>query len=461
MNKINFLTVAFCLFAGQVWADNVYLPTVAYRDMGTYSRKFEYAYDSFGHIISEKVYNKMPDASQYSLSSTRICEYQQLSNGEFAITKLEKLDDKRYTAAYDNNGMQFWKQAEMYYNGQWYVFKREEAILNTNNVRTGIRTHERNSVYDDLTVKVLPVTFDDKGRVLEVKNDNGSVVLSCTWGSELREWLSMSINGYLFTNIVPVGDIEYFDPYVLNPGVQSKPYDLLSVIEDDVLTYSMATELLLMSARDKGYVWNDYKLHTLGGNIDVFTDDEERTPVGTYRVTIDESKGEITRIATLDDEKTVTQKLSNGGWSEIITSLSDDGRSPQETRREYDTYGALTKFYYPYNYYDDVYSREYDAEGHPTKTVYYNTGVKEWEETYDAWVEKGATGINSIATPKLSVYISGGKLQISGYELQEKDAIAIFDLSGCKVGSSTDVTRLPLGVYIVKIGAQSAKVIKQ
>jgi YD repeat-containing protein len=441
MNKINFLTVAFCLFAGQILAVNsVYLPTVAYRN--NEQQKVEYEYDSFGHVLSEKLYDKM-GGTEYVLWETYLREYHQLPNGEFVRTKdehiLNNVTDYKMTASYDSKGMQLsFKQEQHGQSGY-----QTEAIVNTNGIRTGLK------VYNNDTGQLETSTFykfDDKGRVTQAPwdddDDDNVTVANFTWGNELNELISASLPiGAVFSNFSPLKNLEYFDIYSLNP------------LEDNKAPEG-----------DMKYVWEDYMLHSMFANIDVLFGGQ----TGAYTCTIDDSKGEWTQILTIggvEIEKVVLKKLANGGWTEIYT----DDDSEYTTTREYNTYGALTRYYNLGNWYgsegveahEEIYNREYDAQGRPTKTTYLYHNAQQYVETYTEWVVKGTTGIADVAAPKLSVTIAGGKLQIAGYEWQEKDVVSIYDLSGRNVGHSTDVSGLQPGVYIVRVGNQSAKVIKQ
>ncbi|MDR2683579.1 MAG: T9SS type A sorting domain-containing protein, partial [Dysgonamonadaceae bacterium] len=79
------------------------------------------------------------------------------------------------------------------------------------------------------------------------------------------------------------------------------------------------------------------------------------------------------------------------------------------------------------------------------------------------------TGIQAPAAAKgLRVRVSNGQLWIESAALKEGDAVQIFDIAGRKAsegslrnGQSLPVSHLPKGVYIVKVGNQAVKFVKE
>jgi hypothetical protein len=449
---ISILAVASCILAGQVKADNVYLPTVAYRDNGR--QKTVYEYNNDGYIVSGKFYLKQGESEEYSLMASEIRGFHKLSNGEFVQTKTE-MDSYRKTSAYDSNDMQLWEQTESFVEGQWVLTSRTETVLDGNGVRTGIRRYNSETQQYET---VPGLTFDNKGRVVRYEfnsGENGDIpsVYECTWGSG-RLYTGYSYTSgaqsMVYQNIVSVHNEQYFNPYELPIGREDA--DVMGI-----------PDILLQPA------YTDYEMHH------VFYSGEMVYMGNTYVQTIvqDNANNEISEVVKLGNteiQKNTYKQLANGGW---LHTFHENGVISEQSTKEYDSHGVLTLYYQSDksdnggNYqYKQIYAIEYDTQGRPTKCKATSTNGEDeiynlGEETYDTWVVKGKTGIAEMAAPKLSVYVSDGKLVITGGNLQKNAAISIYNLSGQIVGNSTDISHLPKGVYLVKVGDYIEKFIKQ
>ncbi|MDR0427967.1 MAG: hypothetical protein LBH12_05120, partial [Dysgonamonadaceae bacterium] len=111
-------------------------PTTIYReDSYGQKSKYECEYDVYGHVVSVRLYEWNNDSETYEFRGASVREYHQLPNGEFVNTKEESEfiwnEKQRYTAAYDNKGMQLWYQGESFdFNSStWSVDYRTEARI--------------------------------------------------------------------------------------------------------------------------------------------------------------------------------------------------------------------------------------------------------------------------------------------------------------------------------------------
>jgi hypothetical protein len=437
-----------CLFAGQVGAA-VYLPTVAYSDARR--MKTEYTYDNYGHTLSEKVYSLTAESGQYLLNRTTEWEYQALPNGEFAVTKhevmyydtaggtSEHLGGERHLADYDSRGMNLFNRYEVFNpKTRWVLEGGDEAIVDGNGIRTGIK------IWNDETgaLEVNPhFLFDNLGRVLQTPtNASGTAFIQCTWGEELHALTSMHLEGgIVVTNIVPRINLAYFNPYRLSP------------IDQDV-SEPIGRGL---------YAWEDYKRHTMWADMDVSL----ATLTGAYSCTITDS--EWSQTLTLGGQVVVSATITllpNGGWQEE----SFEGTDASITRREYDAYGALTRFYDLGHYYgpgglvprEETYSRDYDAQGRPTRTVktmLHGDNRSEDIEEYEDWVEVRATGMQAPERLSFSVYPNPAAAFIC-IDLVAPDEVVMTDLSGrvvlqqtVAVGERIPVASLASGVYLLTL----------
>jgi hypothetical protein len=428
--KVLFLAVAFCLFiAGQAWAANpVYLPTKAVRG----SDNIEWTYDRYGNMMSEKVNGTV----------TKTLEWQKLPNGEFVVTKDEQSGYKTIRS-YDGKGMELSHRQwySEFGSDTWVENWGWEAIVDANGIRTGLKTF--NNQTQQLEINTA-YTFDNKGRVtqLPLDEDDSNEVMAIVWGNELNEIISITASVYTFTNFVSLVNLEYWDAYSLNPLEGNKDPG------ENVL-----------------YAWQDNKLHSMFANIDVLYSGM----TGAYACTIDNARGEWTKTLTIggqEMEKTILTKLSNGGWTETNRNHGDE----TTITREYNEYGALIRDHNLGNHYgvdgelipyEKSYNREYDTQGHPVKTVYSVNGSQEYEETYTEWV---ATGIVAPAISVLSVYptITSGVVSI---ENTQGETVRVYNISGGLILSTklqtVDLSDYPNGVYMVKVGGKTAKVVKK
>ncbi len=454
MKNMFFYSVCLLGFvlAGQVFAaGTVYLPTVAYRDGG--NTKIEYAYDSYGHVTSEKHY--LTGGSGLELAETILRGYHRLPNGEFVVIKDERINvndpngGAKMAASYDSKGMQL---SYKYEYGD-IISDWTEAIVNAQGIRTGWKVYNPDTGQLETS---SDFTFNGRGQVTQTSwedGEEGTYTYTYTWGNELSELISarLSIDNNevaVFSNIVPVKNLEYFNAYTLDPlGGSDSDYNV-------------------------NYVWEDYKLHSLFVDMDVLYNGQ----TGAYKCTIDDVKGEWTKTLTIggeEVEKTVLEKLPNGGWSETETASADFSNIKEwvETR-EYNEYGALTRYYLKNDMYDEedtysheyIYERTYDAQGRPTATTCNVNGQLFYVETYDAWTNISA-GIHTpeVVAP-LTVYpaITTGVVFI---ENPENEAVSVYTVSGAQLfnvrSQNIDLSGCQNGLYLVKVGNRMAKVIKK
>jgi hypothetical protein len=447
-----FVMIMMCCFlhAAQVCADDTaYLPTVAYRD-GRHV-KIEYAYDVYGHIVSEKQY-ELRGAEYVSVSEQTIA-YHQLPNGEFVTTKNEFVGQtdsdgdgiydgifgQRTTAAYDIGSVQLLEQSESYRDGEWKTNYRLEAILDANGVRTGVRStgEER----EDATF-----SFDSKGRTVRVAS--GGLEATYTWNDrdELTAFkypAEMGENELVVMearNIRSVYNGRYVNPYKFIPWrTQDWEYGPL---------YTPPLE----------YARNDYTLHFWLFDADVTLDG---VPM-TARSTVDEAGGGM-RLAIMEGETVVWkydfQTGENGSWTKTATI---PGRTTV-TAREYDSHGALIRYSYKNesngNGYGWGYIREYDVAGRPVKTSdfssYFDVEMAGYVYTYEAWT---ATGNEAVELPDISLSPNPATDGFRVDGLNGTAMLTLYGMSGQLIlsrpicnGDYVSVTALPKGIYVARL----------
>ncbi|MDR0697712.1 MAG: T9SS type A sorting domain-containing protein [Tannerella sp.] len=389
----------------------VYLPTEVYRESIDGSRqKIEYAYDEFGHIVSEKWSYDQNGTYVTNREITR--KYHRMPNGEFVLMMEEGDMDwmgntkVRHSIAYDDRGMELWNRYESYESGEWkVVYRASEAVLNENGVRTAIRTFN----VETGEMEIDPnYTFDDRGRTTQA-TDYGTYTY--TWNDNDRLTGFSSSEEGTFHNMEIIINEEYFNPYALDPLL-----DRNKSVEDD-------------------YVWNDYTLHEW-----LFSADGDRM---TVRATEDKAKGEATQTIFVGDVemmKMVYKKGDNGSYSITTTRPSDRGTYKNERGRIYDKYGAVTREYdMEYDTGDDfilenvtVYKRTYDAAGRPVQTAKVNDGETWYTETYVSWraVTPLGTEVLPAVLPVVKVYPNPAVdvIVIDGAPIGS--TLAVFDVSG-------------------------------
>jgi hypothetical protein len=453
--KVSLLVVLFCaLFAGQILADNIYLPTVAYRYGGR--QKVEYIYNNDGYIVSAKLYEKQGESNEYTLVNSEVRDFHKLSNGEFVQTKAET-GDHRQTAAYDSRDMRLWKQTERYIGSAWVLESRMEAVVNSNGIRTGIRKYNPNTKQ----METLPYTFDNQGRLVRAEfyvGEEGDIpaVYTATWGSG-RVYTGYSFStdavSQTYQNIVAVQNEEYFNPY-----------DLVGVDDSDA-SGGAIDGLLLRPA------YTDYEMHY------VFCNGEMVYAGNTYvqQIVKDDANNEISEVVKIGNtevQKTVYKQLANGGWSRTDY---EQGVIRGQAITEYDTHGFLTRYYFVgkengeiTDQYEETYVIEYDAQGRPTKCTHTNgDNTPVVEETYAEWVVKGSTGIESIAAAKLSVYPNPATDYVVIENISAGSDITVNDLSGRTVYKQTaasnketlSVASLAKGIYFVTVQTGNNKTV--
>ncbi len=435
----------FCsLFVGQMFAAEKNLPTVAYRNGD--SQKIEYTYDSYGHVTSEKIHIKINDV--YELSQAVFLEYHQLPNGEFVKIKEEWFNYLavyndiikpiyRMTSSYDSKGMEL----SCKYEDIGGVQDWREAILNSQGIRIGLK--EFNEETRELEIS-SNCAFDSKGRA--TKYDGTTY----TWGEDENELLSAYFDNTMnVTNIVPVKNLEYFNPYSLYP---------LGGGYDD---YSNVASSLQ-------FVWEDYRTHQMYADMDLAIGKMS----GQYKCTI--TNDVWIKKVTLGDliiSDEVLTLLPNGGWKYVET---DDAGDTGTTIREYDEHGLLTRYYdagFWYNVDDEkepyineeIYAREYDAKGRLTKTTRTYNGELEYVETYTSWTGDGS-GTDAPVAATSSVYptVTTGVVYI---ENPENEPVGVYTMSDALLfnvySQSIDLSDYPNGMYFIKVGNNAVKVIKK
>lgn len=441
MKMRNFYTLCLCctVFAGQVLAaDPVYLPKVAYRGTDQ-QEKIEYTYDRYGHTTSQKTYYK--SGGEFIPGMTITYEYHQLPNGQFVETKREYSESQRSSAAYDDKGMELWSQMEYYdaENSKWVLDSRTEVVLNALGIRTGI--NEYNPETGKMELSSL-FTFDGAGRVTKVTWDEDEVI-RYTWGDRLDDLTTMEaeVDGerVKYQNFDIVLNMEYFDPYSLSP-----------------------TDIDRNDLGEGLYAWEDYKLQTLLVNADITYGSMK----GTMRVVLDDEGG-FTQTITIGGSEMSRidfKKLANGGWSEVENAQGER----EEATKEYNKYGALTRYYDYGSWYEgdevipheEIYNREYDTEGRPTKTTYFSNGQEMHVEVYEEWTAIDPTGISEIKVqPSLAIYPNPATDYIVIDNVPEGAMVSISDLSGrtvykqqaAGVQETISVSSLVNGLYLVTL----------
>jgi len=493
MTKRNFYTVIFLCFAfiGQVFANGIYLPTVAYRETtGGEKQRFEYTYDNTGRVIFEEQY-RWKD-SQYVLYATIENEYFQLANGEFVQTKeVKRLHDfsdfPEYfydrpiaiskESAYNANGLQLWEERkECYYDNpsEWQDGYRTEAVLNGQGVRTAIRSGSTGNMQIETRY-----TFDNKGRLISetYSDDDENWTSTYSWNDNDQltgtTYQSTSEDGdynEIIQNIQTVLNGEYFNPYALDFSLfGSRDY---------------ASEGVYWSIfpRQTPYAHEDYQSHEWFFNADA-------NVLGmdfTIRTTVEQGGNKITTIIAAGEFiglTSVFQKGIYGSWTQ--TEEGEDWENSKE--KQYNVYGALIKSYeYAYGYDDDddeyyeyhngnVYNREYDSEGRPIKTTvfltYHDGSEGEWYvETYDAWQINFGTNVNETnSQSSIAVYPNPATDKITVAGLQVGETVRLYDLSGnilfignaAQEAENISIGHLSAGIYFVGTNNGFSKVIKK
>ena len=450
------VAIAACLTATTTFAAEKALPTVVYRDYENEPKaKYELTYNNNGRITQVKEYRHY--GADYQLSNTRNFEYHRLPNGEFVTTKEEIIfapdmsDSRRKTSAYDDKGMQLFSKTEFYsaVNSTWVLAYGEQTVVNGSGIRTGIKNYE-----EGVWTLNTAYTFDSKGRTTSVDEEGSDIKATYVWGNELNELVSATMNRdgnvMIFNNFVPLKNMEYFNAYELVPIFGGNK---------DNATDNGVGELV-------PYVWEDYTLHQLMANMNVSAFGQ----TGTYAWTINDAAGEWTQIFTLggvEVERKVFKQLLNGGWQRTFTNY--DNTYIQS--KKYNEYGALIEDYRYSNEDGDVseskieYARLYDTQSRPTQTTKTRDGAVDYVETYEAWINVEInTGINTLVVALLAVYptITQGIVNI---ENPDNEAISVYGISGVKLletrTQSIDLSVYPQGLYFIKIGNRTAKVIKQ
>jgi YD repeat-containing protein len=406
-------------------AQTVSLPTKATRGSDIY----EWTYDQYGNKTSEK------DNGEQTL----LQEFLKLPNGEFALVKQET-PDIRYYATYDSKGMLLSEKTQARDPDgdgmdDWGIYSQSETVVNANGVRTGVKEMNWETGELELSDKY---TFDNKGRVLQDKDRH----FTYTWGDALNELKAVEQDEIIFSNITFVKNTEYFDPYSLEPLTVNK-----SAIGD--------------------YAWQDYHLHEVFYNTDI----DYNGTLGAYSCTIDEAAGEYTRVLTLggqEMQRYVLTKLPNGGFSSLSVD-NMDGYSYVDSR-EYDEHGALIMEYSLQKVIEDgsigfededVYAREYDAQGRPTKTVKSVNGEIEYEEIYTEWTTANPTSVETVAEVGAVITVYAGHLSIATDKAGQAQVYSIAgQLVAAKAIPAGATTQLPLpkGLYIVSFGGKAVKV---
>ena len=513
------IALLFVLSAG-AQTQSVHLPTTAYRTEGSNEIRVNYTYDSNGRVASEHRYLKKADGN-YILVDSIARAYHQLPSGKFTSIKDEVKrknimpevigrdeetgrpmfgNEYRYdlyshyneTAAYDAKGMQLWSQ-----NGS----SIEVAILDENDIRTDIHRYNNGEIYTD---SERSYTFDDKGRVVEYSYEydsyyNGySRTTTYTWGDndmitsfsesyEARERdgdeVNISSGEYSYNNIVTVLNEEYFEPYSLSP---------IQLGESDERDGNLeAWERAPLSFTDiQKYAWDDYTLRQCFFNMDISGTDDGEQISATWRTVVDNAKGEIAIIIALDGVeagKQIYEKLPYGGYKH---SAIEDGDTTRIQIMEYNQYGALVRDY-SYRSYEDYYdyttrteindrqyTRQYDTQGRPIKTVYsykskyddgdYSTPFT-FEETYNAWTssnveipEDNISSIKPAAVSTVSVYpnpvtdILYIKAENPQSKLYNQQGQLLLQTSESQI----NFTLYPAGIYILDVNGERIKVVK-
>ncbi|MDR1951492.1 MAG: Ig-like domain-containing protein, partial [Bacteroidales bacterium] len=408
--KILQAAILSCLlaFAGQTFATEKALPTVAYQTQefpdgrgGTHTigLKFEYTYDSVGHITSVKRYRL--EGTNYVLEQTQVMAFHKLPNGKFVQTKNEGTDAAgnhpwKTETTYDSKGMELSYKSEGSlhnnegeYQGYGVQYWRE-AIVNGAGIRTGIK------IWNETTKQLetsSDYTFDSKGRVAKTVEtyEDRITTFTYTWGEGLNELLAVTMGDnkgdtIKLTNIVLVKNEEYFDPYLLDP---INNLNLFGGSESTSDSYGINL------SSNKQFVWEDYKLCEVLSDVDFSYGELPSTFVNTINATGWTSKLVITDMI---EQTIVVTELPNGGWKE---ETSDSEGYTNSKLREFDAHGLITKHNSVSKENGEVtwengvtYTRVYDAQNRLTQTTYINISDRYTDtvvETYTAWTTDDPT----------------------------------------------------------------------
>jgi len=110
---------------------------------------------------------------------------------------------------------------------------------------------------------------------------------------------------------------------------------------------------------------------------------------------------------------------------------------------------------------EDVYTREYDAQGRPTKTVESVNGEIAYEETYSAWTTANPSSVEAIAGAGAVIKTYAGLLSISA---DKAGQARVYGITGRLVAAkaipagATTQLALPKGLYIVTLGGKAVKI---
>ncbi|MCL2028455.1 MAG: Ig domain-containing protein, partial [Bacteroidales bacterium] len=401
--------------AGQTFATEKALPTVAYQNNGHQDLKFEYTYDSIGHFTSVKQYQL--EQGVYVLSQTTERTFHRLPNGKFVMTKEVATDGlgnprHRDETTYDDKGMELsYKSEYPHYDGTNFILRVSEwreAIVNGAGVRTGMR------VWNETTQQLETSTnyaFDSKGRITNftsVDDYDGyarMITITYTWGDGLNELLTVTMNddGTIInaTNIVFAKNGEYFNPYGLSPI-------------DDIGIFGGSSDMSSSQPNlsdGKQFVWEDNKLYEIFSNSNISAFGQTGNVVCTITDNVWTKK--LTLVGLIS-ETTVITKLANGGWKEDV--FDDEGYSRTKIR-EYDENGLLTKDYTRWG--DDdggdetekIYEREYNTQNRLTKTTYTFPYQTPLVETYTSWSTDAPEPATSVTLNKNATTLTVGNTE--------------------------------------------------
>lgn len=473
--KTTYSLLVIFLWAMQIQAAEIYLPTVAQRtyaaSYNSYGDRFkfnmEYTYDDYGHLILEKRY--FEHEGSYVLTDSIVREYHLLPSGKYVLVKDEhkgmQLHHRmswdaekqepipeiifepyhyRETAAYDERGMQLYERNEYFdvSSQQWKINSSTRAVVNASGIRTKVEEYDA----DSRTWKTKPYTFDTQGRILSYTYVvNGGE--EYTWGEDgFLSGITMSDGDSKMSlqNITTALNREYFEPYSLMSEVQT--FD------------AMNTDFHFRDIQE--YAWNDYTLKKWMYNADVIRNGEH----GSFIVLVSEAENEIAQVGVIDGTefyRNFYKLLPNGGWANCHIV---DGDTVDVRIKEYGQNGALIREYnwnnpsgVPDNpfisEYENIYIRRYDAQGRPTKTSH-----NDFEETYTAWIKLNdqQASVRETTTPELMLYPNPASDYVTIKSDSDILRIDIYNQSGVCVQHENNpahminVSNLS-GVYFVRI----------
>ena len=113
---------------------------------------------------------------------------------------------------------------------------------------------------------------------------------------------------------------------------------------------------------------------------------------------------------------------------------------------------------------EEIYIREYDANGRPTKTTYTSKNGGDYEEIYEEWTAVDPTGVSEISVqPSLAIYSDPAADLIVIDNVPEGAMITISDLSGRMVYTQqaagtqeiVSVSSLVSGLYLVALDTEN------